>query len=625
MTSRPVTTYGLGGYLPGRSGGNVAAERMEPVSAPSSSPSAWIDVRDYGAAGDGATDDTVAIQAALDAVSPSLGLGVVFVPSGTYMIDAVDESKHIKSRFGGLRIRSGTTVLLARDATLKVIPNASPSYSLLRLNLVEDVTIRGGRLVGDRNDHDYTDKTYPTHEFGYGILAGGAKRLTIEGVTVSDFTGDNICIGSDGMMNVSYATYRPSEHVTIRGCTIARARRNNITCGGLDFITIENNRIIEAGLGTGPSGGVEPRFGIDIEGFHEFPIDYEQEWRILIRGNDFRGNAAAAVSNYNGYNVIIEGNFSDTWLSYGAGGKTVIANNVIETSASSGVGIWCNTGAPRDAEAVITGNVVKGFAMGMELSNKGVVATGNYVSGFATVGINIYGATDALVSGNHVSQAVGPNTATVGVRVQGSTGTTVSGNHISDVAKCVVAMHGSTAVLIDRNTLRKAMQAVRVESGCEAVIKGNDVDLTGYAVTPWTALDWSGSVLCEGNTIRNSSAVSIGAVNAPGSKSTIVGNRIINSTFLYQISVSGGSHAIIGNTVEGVRATSLMHAILIAGGADRCKVFGNTAYHSGAAPYAKFIDCAAATNTRIVGNTCTTGTLSSPGTGDVAAGNNLVS
>lgn len=44
----------------------------------------WISVTDYGATGNGATDDTVAIQNALNAL-PASG-GTVFFPCGTYLI-----------------------------------------------------------------------------------------------------------------------------------------------------------------------------------------------------------------------------------------------------------------------------------------------------------------------------------------------------------------------------------------------------------------------------------------------------------------------------------------------------------------------------------------------------------
>lgn len=48
------------------------------------SESEYVDVREYGAVGDGATDDTVAIQAAMDAVG--VNGGQILVPPGTYLI-----------------------------------------------------------------------------------------------------------------------------------------------------------------------------------------------------------------------------------------------------------------------------------------------------------------------------------------------------------------------------------------------------------------------------------------------------------------------------------------------------------------------------------------------------------
>jgi hypothetical protein len=51
-------------------------------------PSARVfDVREHGARGDGQTDDTAAIQAALTAAKEAGG-GTVFVPEGTYIITA---------------------------------------------------------------------------------------------------------------------------------------------------------------------------------------------------------------------------------------------------------------------------------------------------------------------------------------------------------------------------------------------------------------------------------------------------------------------------------------------------------------------------------------------------------
>ncbi len=48
----------------------------------------WVDVRAYGATGDGVTDDTAAIQTAISAVYAAGG-GIVFFPIGTYLVDEI--------------------------------------------------------------------------------------------------------------------------------------------------------------------------------------------------------------------------------------------------------------------------------------------------------------------------------------------------------------------------------------------------------------------------------------------------------------------------------------------------------------------------------------------------------
>ena len=54
----------------------------------------WLDAkRDFGARGDGATDDTASLQAALDAVRPTDATPVLFIPAGTYRITRTLEVK----------------------------------------------------------------------------------------------------------------------------------------------------------------------------------------------------------------------------------------------------------------------------------------------------------------------------------------------------------------------------------------------------------------------------------------------------------------------------------------------------------------------------------------------------
>ncbi|RUU70432.1 hypothetical protein EOC06_39070, partial [Mesorhizobium sp. M7A.F.Ca.MR.362.00.0.0] len=80
--------------------------------------------------------------------------------------------------------------------------------------------------------------------------------------------------------------YRTSEQIIIRRCEVRRSRRNNISITGCDMVTVEECLIEDAGTGNGTA----PKFGIDIEGYGEGDVDYEEPINVSIRNNHFVGN-----------------------------------------------------------------------------------------------------------------------------------------------------------------------------------------------------------------------------------------------------------------------------------------------------------------------------------------------
>src|SRR3954467_14059899 len=46
----------------------------------------YLTAQDFGARGDGTTDDSAAIQAAVDKAAANVGGGIVFVPAGRYRV-----------------------------------------------------------------------------------------------------------------------------------------------------------------------------------------------------------------------------------------------------------------------------------------------------------------------------------------------------------------------------------------------------------------------------------------------------------------------------------------------------------------------------------------------------------
>jgi len=140
-----------------------------------------VNVRDKGAKGDGRTDDTVSIQAAIDEVGGTGG--TVLVPNGTYMVEVVDRQRRVT-------LKSDMTLKLANDAVLKAFPNDSRKYAVLSIADVSNVTVVGGTLEGDRAEHKGKDG-----EAGMGIrISHGAKRITVSGVTARKMWGDGFYV-----------------------------------------------------------------------------------------------------------------------------------------------------------------------------------------------------------------------------------------------------------------------------------------------------------------------------------------------------------------------------------------------------------------------------------------------
>ncbi|MDI5791612.1 hypothetical protein PO124_34410 [Bacillus licheniformis] len=91
----------------------------------------------------------------------------------------------------------------------------------------------------------------------------------------SRFTGDGIIISNGG------EGYRPSERIQVTNCDIRRSRRNNLSITGCDNVLVEGCEIADAGTGNGTA----PCFGIDIEGYSEGSIVYEEPVNVIIRNN----------------------------------------------------------------------------------------------------------------------------------------------------------------------------------------------------------------------------------------------------------------------------------------------------------------------------------------------------
>jgi hypothetical protein len=105
-----------------------------------------INVKDFGAVGDGVTDDLAAIQAAID-FALTENVGEVFIPSGTYLIDGTLQIRPLPSPYDALSISGETGSFLG--VTRLVQAPGQTLNPLLAIQAMRDVVVKDIRFLGN--------------------------------------------------------------------------------------------------------------------------------------------------------------------------------------------------------------------------------------------------------------------------------------------------------------------------------------------------------------------------------------------------------------------------------------------------------------------------------------------
>lgn len=194
-----------------------------------------VNVLDFGATTDDASDDTDAFNRALE----QEGVETVYVPAGTYVIDAKK----------GIHPGSNTNLVMDPGAVLDVAGNSLDDYNVIDIRNVQNVSISGGQIKGERSKHDGSDG-----EYGMGIGIYDGINISISGVSISGNWGDGIYLGTMSDKDDIYGC----DNVRIENCNIFENRRSNISIVDADNVTIDSCTISDA-------RGTAPQCGINIE------------------------------------------------------------------------------------------------------------------------------------------------------------------------------------------------------------------------------------------------------------------------------------------------------------------------------------------------------------------------
>ena len=302
----------------------------------------------FGAKGDGITDDTAAIQAAIDAV-PSSG-GVVFIPVGIYRLTSTINLKPNMVLRGGASKgcgdglgSTGTKLLCQHNGN--GLSLSSPEASLANI-LIENMGIEGFK------------DTYST---GHGIYINNQFDGMLRNLVVSAFPQDNIHIdGGD-----------KSWHIYIRECYAPHAGN---ACYYINSAHCSLQKAVSDG---GSYGLIIPRDGgcCDVRGCH-----FEG---ALEAGIKLSGGLSRIVSN-----IICackkKGIMTDPDVYRDPG--AVIADNTIMGSGTVGIDL----NQSHIGRYQISNNLIQHFTTGIKDYSYGQnTYTGNLIFGTGSGGIGI--------------------------------------------------------------------------------------------------------------------------------------------------------------------------------------------------------------------------------------------
>ena len=191
--------------------------------APAPTSATVVSVKDTGARGDGSTNDTAAIQAAINQVAGTGG--TVLVPDGTYMVDAAVSVK----------LGSNMTFRMTSAATLRAIPNALEGYYIVKIEGQTDVNMVGGTVQGERYAHTGPggpDAGNEAGEWGMGVTIAASKNVYIEGVTAKECWGD-------GFYQAGYPG--PSYNIHLCSVVADHNRRQGLSIENVDGMVVRDS------------------------------------------------------------------------------------------------------------------------------------------------------------------------------------------------------------------------------------------------------------------------------------------------------------------------------------------------------------------------------------------------
>ncbi len=294
---------------------------------------AVLNVKDYGATGDGTTDDQAAITAAAAAANQNGG-GTVYFPEGTFA-------------HSGLLIFGSNMTVKGAGTSATILKATNPARSAIVFLRANNCAASGFKIVGATGHRLQNDESN-------GILLNNSNHCAISSIAIDGGSGAGILMhashdvqitnndirntmadgvhavagsgqiliannrayntGDDSFAAVAYANDQQTSEVTIRNNTSTKSRARGVTCIGAANCIIEGNWV------ESPAG-------------HGIAVAFEQSYNThRPRHSSVSGNTITGALGVN-MNAILVDNADDVSLSR----NTISSSNPIYIHHSNGV------------------------------------------------------------------------------------------------------------------------------------------------------------------------------------------------------------------------------------------------------------------------------------------------
>jgi hypothetical protein len=216
---------------------------------------AYVSVKDFGATGDGTTDDTVAIQAALDSLTTG---GVIYFPQGTYRV-----AKNTGTNDSwGIKVTNSNITLLGDQATLRRYDTDISTYALAypilfvgtpdsnSASATENFVCEGITFQGENTRHSIIGDTPP--DLRNSIEFKNTKNTLVKNCTFTKIDSSAIFFQYPNSYDYAKSAYynltknynskiTDSSFIAESHSTVNRALLHAINVTGVDFLNVSNN------------------------------------------------------------------------------------------------------------------------------------------------------------------------------------------------------------------------------------------------------------------------------------------------------------------------------------------------------------------------------------------------